>query len=153
MNSRQTGSCPVSPRATVTLSQLVAALVAVAACGAPMPENRLADPPACADAAIDLALDSWSSILGRDLGDAPAILWFDGACLAYEGDAPGGCLLGATWHSWPGDVEIHALAGVPAGLAHELLHAFIDDQGHEADAWAAAPDVGLAIAALCEDDS
>ncbi len=116
------------------------ALVALlAGCGAPMPYNELADPPPGADCATDIAISSWEYAFGKELGDPPPILWFEGECLDYGAR----CLYGATMVGYSEPPEIHLLADEPIGdghLAHEVLHWALyrlgrEDEDHSAPEW------------------
>lgn len=116
-------------------------VLAFGACAVERPSNPPADPPPGADDVEAAALDSWAAALGRQLGDPPPILWFEGACLDYSDDTY--CEDGRTAFA-PGDVEIHLVTRPLASqtaLAHELLHWALHEVGrgwdgdHTADEW------------------
>jgi hypothetical protein len=137
----------VSDLVRKSLGLAVLLLVMLVGCVTPpMPTNALADPPAGADEALDLAVAAWADeLLGGRRPAPPAVVWFEGECLDYPEHqlehVP--CMIGRYWSpNGPGlEPEIHLLVSErpsDSALAHELLHWGLDRLG-DLDAAHAGP--------------
>lgn len=124
---------------------LLALVLALTGCWSPAwPDQETCEAPAQADAAIASAVEEWSYVFGRDLGEPPPFVWFEGPCLTYDGEDIYGydCTHGSHWLGTDitGEQEIIYLVWTenPAAgsLAHELLHwALRGDPGHTHEFW------------------
>ncbi len=138
----------------------VGIIIAMAAnCGChsvPEPTNVEVDAPAGADEALEVAVAEWAARVPHaarlDVGDLPAVRWFEGNCLDYP-EHPDSCILGLyAWASFD-EPEIHLLVNHPVIMAHEVLHwaldsAVADDPTHARPEWEQLVDVEAEIRPL-----
>jgi len=114
---------------------LLVLLAALAACApAPPLSGEPVDPPERADEAADVAMGAWSEILlppGREF-EIPVILWFDVKCLEGTGGCREGRYFDSSW-SCPEIQLVYRDTPSESALAHELLHAALDQLRGDAD--------------------